>query len=99
MHDLDAGIADQNVDGAEGADDGRHSALDRFLVRDVHGNAERLRAGRRDLACRCLRGAEVQVRDGDVCAFAREQDCDLLADAARGACDNGCLTLQLHSNS
>ena len=44
MHDLDAGIAHQDVDAAERRDHRRHAGVDGFFVRHVHRDADRLAA-------------------------------------------------------
>lgn len=56
--------------------------------------AERTAAGRLDLRRHCVRGAEVEVGDRDLPAFARTGQRDLAADAARRAGDDGALALQ-----
>ena len=41
-HDLDAGIADEHVDPAEGGDRLGHAGFDLCLARHVHGDADRV---------------------------------------------------------
>ena len=48
-HDLDAGIADEDVDAAERGDRLRHAGFDFGFTRDIHRHAERLAADFRDL--------------------------------------------------
>ena len=55
VHDLNAGVADQHVDGAELRDGGINAAVDGLLVGHVHGEANRFGSGVADLLGRRLR--------------------------------------------
>ena len=49
MHDLDAGVADQDVDATEFGDHRGDTVVDRSLVADIHRHAHRLATACRDL--------------------------------------------------
>ena len=87
-HDLDAGVADQDVEPPEGFDRRRHSAFHLLLVADIHANPERAFTHRIDLGRRFLRRAVIKIRDDHLCSLAGEGERDLLADAARGSGDH-----------
>jgi hypothetical protein len=89
-------FADQDVEAAEGRDRLRRAGLDLIFVADVHRDAERSLPRRIDLARGRLGCVQVEIGDRDFCAFAREEERDLLADAARGAGDDCDLILQAH---
>jgi hypothetical protein len=76
--DLDAGVADQDVDAPEGFDSPRHSALDLLLVSDVHANPERALGGRIDLKGRLLGRLRVKIRDDHLCSLTGEGKRNLL---------------------
>ena len=98
-HDLDAGIADEDIEGAECLDHLGGSVVHLLLVGDVHRDADGALAGGVDLARGGIGRLLIEVGDGDLCAFARENDGDLLADAAGRARDDGDLVLQTHGTS
>ena len=89
MDDLDAGIADQDVDAAPGLHDRGDSGVDLAFVCDIGGERHGARAGRLQLVGGRLGCCDVHVGDRDLGAFARVGGGDLLADAARGTGDEG----------
>ncbi len=99
MNDLDARIADQDVDAAKGRHAGFNAGVDLLFVRHVHGNANGLPAAGLDFGGGRVSGGLVQVRDHDLGAFLGEHDGDLLADAAGRAGDVGDFVFQLHASS
>ena len=68
--DLDAGIADQNVERAEGRDHLGGADVDLLLVGDVHGDADDTLAARINLAGGGIGRRLIEVGDGDLGAFA-----------------------------
>ena len=96
MHDLDAGIANQDVDASEARDDGGDALGDRFLVGDVHGDTDCLAATHPDFVGGRLGRGFVEVGDCHLRAFARVNQRDVLADAAGGTGDDGGFVLELH---
>ena len=78
------------------ADDRGDAGVDRLLVGHVHRHADRLAARGLDLGGGRVGRVLVQVGDRDLGAFAREDDRDLLADAAGGAGDDGEFVLEFH---
>jgi hypothetical protein len=64
-HDLDAGVADQDVESFERL---RHAGFNLFLVAHVHGDAERTLGHRIDLGGRFLRCVPIKICDDDLCA-------------------------------
>ena len=87
--DLDAGVADQDVEAPEGFDHPCHPGFDLLLVAHIHRNPERALKRRIDLGRRFLRRLPIEIRDHHLCALAGEGERNLLADAARGARDHG----------
>ena len=87
MDDLDAGVADQDVDVAERLDGGLHGRIDLGLVGDIHRHADRLAAGLLDLGCGGVGRLLVEIGDGNRRPFTREFQGDFLADAAGRAGD------------
>src|SRR6476620_4979393 len=95
MHDLDAGIGDENVDPAKGLDRLLDPFVDLVLLGDVHANADRsfliaqlLRGLRRDIG--------FAVGDRDAAAGLDETLGDAMTDAARGAGNESNLAVELH---
>ncbi len=88
VHDLDAGVADQDVDPAPGPrhplDPGIHLAF----VGHVHGDGHDLRPLPAELGRGGLGGGLRQIGDGDLRSLPREGGGDRLADAAGGAGDD-----------
>jgi hypothetical protein len=89
IDDLDARIADQDVEAPEVFDYPCHPGLDLLLVAHVHCNPERSLHARIDFRRRFLRGLLIEICDHHLCPLAGEDECYLLADAARGARDHG----------
>jgi len=75
MHDLDAGIADEDVDAAERIDCRRHAHVDKVFTGDIHRNADGLAAELANLVGRDVRHRLVEVGDSNLGAFAREDEC------------------------
>jgi len=96
MHDLDAGIADEDVDAAERGDRRRNARVDRLFAAHVHGYTDGLAARRANLRCRGFRRRLVEVGDGHLGALAGERHRNLLADAAGPAGDDCRFVLELH---
>ena len=96
MHDLDPGIADQDVDATELVDRGLHRGINLVFAGHVDGYADCLRPVLAQFHGRRIGGVLVQVGDDDVSAFARKHDGDFAADAARGAGDECDFVFQLH---
>jgi hypothetical protein len=94
--DLDAGIADKDIEGTECADDLRGAGLDLLLIGDIHRDCDRSLAGRIEFPGGCIRGLSVEVGNRNLRAFARKDDRDFLADAAGGTGDDGHFVLQPH---
>ena len=87
--DLDAGVADQDVEAPEGFDHPCHPGFDLLLVAHIHRDPERALHERIDLGRRFLRRLLIEIGDHHLCALAGEGERNLLADAARGARDHG----------
>src|ERR1019366_6416873 len=98
VDDLDAGVADQDVDAAPGLHDRRDGGVDLAFVGDVGGDGHGAGAAGLQLVGGGLRGGHVHVGDGDLGAFACVGGGDLLADAAGGAGDDGDLVVQLFAH-
>ena len=95
MHDLYAGIRDEDVDFAERRDRLLDPGVDLILVGHVHRNrdgvflaAELLRSG--------IRRVEVEVCDDDAAAGCNVTLGDAVADAAGGTRDEGDFTVEFH---
>jgi hypothetical protein len=95
--DLDAGVADQDIERPEFLDDLGAGGLHLLFVSDVHGDPDGAIASGIDPASGGLRRFLVEVGDGDLGAFARENDGDLFADPACRAGDHGDLVRQTHA--
>jgi hypothetical protein len=80
--DLDAGIADQDVESAERLDDLCHADIDLLFVRDVHRDPEGSLAIAVELTGGRVGGFQIQIGNGHLGAFAHEHGRDLFADAA-----------------
>ena len=89
LDDLDAGIADENVDRTKTLKSGGDAGFDGGLVADVHGDAHRDAACPIDLVRGRLRGGQLQVGDHDLCVLGGKALGNLLADAACCASDDG----------
>ena len=87
MNDLDAGIADQDVDVAKCLDACLHGCVDLHLIGNIHRYADRLATCIFDLCGGLFGCLLVQIGDHDLCTFTRELQRDFLADAAGGAGD------------
>jgi hypothetical protein len=98
MDDLDAGVADQDVDAAEGSHRRLHRGVHLVFVGHVGADADRLAAGRLQFGGGGFGRFLVEVGDHDLRAFAGVDDRDLLADAAGRASDEGNLVFQLHES-
>src|SRR5262249_22033391 len=87
MDDLNAGIADKDVDLAfrNGISD---SFLDLRLIGHVHRHREGVSLARLDFRGSGFRCLEIEVCDHRDAALGREADCDLLADATGGTGDD-----------
>ena len=96
MYDLDARVADENIDAAPFRDDVRNPVSDLLLVRHVHHECCRDAAGGLDFRDRTACRLDLQVGDGNFAAFASETRGDGLTNAARGTCHDANLVLQLH---
>jgi hypothetical protein len=81
-YDLDAGIADEDVEAPECLDDLGRSIIHLLLICDVHGDADSALARGIDLARSGVCCVLIEVRNCDLGAFAGEKNCDLLADTA-----------------
>jgi hypothetical protein len=98
MHDLDAGIGDEDVDPAKGLDRLLDPFIDLVLLGDVHADADRgflvaqlLRGLRRDIG--------FQVGDRDAAAGLDKTLGDAMTDAARGAGNERNLAVELHGHA
>jgi hypothetical protein len=85
---IDAGVLDEDVEPAEGFHRRRHRALRIGLLRDVGGDEAR-RSRPAELGDRRLAGGRFHVGDHDLRPLGGEPGGDPLADAARGADDEG----------
>src|SRR5687767_1965009 len=94
MHDLDAGIAYQDVDAAIGCVHRIDAGVHRGFVGDVHCHAHGDAVCGFDIGRRFVRCVLVEVGDRHFCAFAREGLRDLQPDAAGGAGDDGDLVIE-----
>ena len=94
VDDLHAGVGDQDVQRAEVFHHLIGAGLDRRLVGDVHGDAERLAAGLDDGRGGGLRRLPVDVADRHLGAFLGVELGDRLADAAGRAGDQGDLAVE-----
>src|SRR5262245_37335324 len=95
MHDLDAGIGDEDVDPVKGFDRVLNPGVDLILLGDVHADADRsffvaklLSGLRRDIG--------FQVGDRDAAAGLDKTLGDAITDAARGAGNESNLAVALH---
>src|SRR6516165_8760278 len=97
MHDLDTGVADEDIHTTVGGSHFFHALLHLSLVGYIHCDGHRLALGLDDFLRDRSGRRFVQVSDRDLAAFPREGERDLFAYAACGAGDNGNLVLQAHS--
>src|SRR5215475_6464022 len=95
MHDLDAGIGDEDVDPVKGFDRLLNPGVDLILLGGVHADADRsffvaklLRGLRREIG--------FQVGDRDAAAGLDKTLGDAMTDAARGAGNESNLAVELH---
>ena len=79
---MNAGVADEDIEAPECLDDLGRCAIDLLLIRDVHCDADGALAGGIDFVRGGVGGFLIEVRDGDLCAFPREDDGNFLSDAA-----------------
>ncbi|KAH0445294.1 hypothetical protein KCU90_g486, partial [Aureobasidium melanogenum] len=85
---VDAGVVDQHVERAERTFRLAHRVLNRRRLRHVRMHGQRTRTGLRlDLLRRLPRRFDIQLRQYDRRALARERECDRRADAAPGTGD------------
>jgi hypothetical protein len=96
-NDLDAGIAHEDIECAEGLYDLGRSVFHLLLIGDVHRDAVGTLACGIDLPRSGIGCLLIEVRNGDLGALVREDDGDFLSDAAGRASDNGDLVSQTHS--
>src|SRR5215467_874122 len=82
LDDLDAGIADQNIEAAERCDRLRGCSLDLRLICYVDGNAERTPLPAAQLRRRRFGALLIEIGDRYFRALADEEARNLLADAA-----------------
>src|SRR6267378_5489252 len=97
MDDLDACVADQDVDAGKGIDHAGDALAHRSLVGDIHGDADGLTPAGADLRSRGLRRVPVEIGNGYPGALARKKERDVLADAACRAGDEGNLVFEFHA--
>ena len=95
MHDLDAGIGDEDVDPAEGRDGLLDAGIDLLFVGDVHGDANS-RLGVAELLSRVGRAVAFEVGDRHAAAGLDVALGDRMADAAGGAGDEGNFAVEFH---
>src|SRR5215475_1922837 len=88
MDDLDAGIADEDVDLAVLRNGVGDTFLDLRLIRHVHRNREGVPVARLDFRGSGFRSFEVEVCDHPDATLRREPYRNLLADATGGAGDD-----------
>src|SRR5262249_39160820 len=86
---LNARIADQNVESAKCFDYPGGSSLDLLLACHVHRHAHGALAAGVDFFCGGVRGLLTEVRDRNLRSLAREDGGYLLADSTRCAGDDG----------
>ena len=94
-HNLNAGVANQNVEPIECLDGFGHAGLDLVFLGDVHRNADRFSCA----AEGCGRGVGarlIQIGDDHLRTLSHEEGRDFLADAARGACYDGDFVFETH---
>jgi hypothetical protein len=99
VHDLDTGIADQDVDAAEGLGGLFDRGVDLLLAGHVDSDADRLGAARLQFGRGGIGRLLVEVGDHDLRALLGEEERDLLADTAGRAGDESDLVLELHGIS
>jgi hypothetical protein len=95
-HDLDAGVADEDINGPECLDDLGRSIIHLLLICDVQRDADNALPSGIDLARSGVGCLLIEVCDGDLCAFAREDNGNFLSDAARCTGDDRDLIFQTH---
>mmetsp|Transcript_49009 Transcript_49009/g.115128 ORF Transcript_49009/g.115128 Transcript_49009/m.115128 type:complete len:426 (+) Transcript_49009:554-1831(+) len=96
MHDLDAGVAHQDVDAAKVLGAGPHRRVDLGLVADIHPNAKGLTPGGSDFVGGLARSVDVQVGDDHIRALPDIQIGNFTPDATGGAGDECRLAIQQH---
>src|SRR5262249_56683071 len=96
VHDLDTGVADENIHAPVGGDDFLHASFHLGLVGYVHAHGHRLTTCLGDFLRDRSSCHLVQVGNCDLAAFAREGERDLFPDAACGAGDNRNLVFDAH---
>ena len=94
MDDLDAGVADQDVDAAVRAMSRVYTRIDGALVADVHSHAHGDPTGGDDFGGGGLRSLLLQIGNDHLGAFPGERMSDLLADPARCPGDHNDLVLK-----
>ena len=99
VDDLNAGVADQDVDAAVRRDGCRDTRIDVLLVRHIHRDTARFATRRFDFGGRAVCGVEVQIGNDDLRTFARVPLRDGFADAARGTGDDRNFSIELHGGA
>ena len=84
VHDLDAGIGDQDIDRAKRLDRALHAGIDLVFLRYVHADAERRFLARQLLGCR-VRGIGIHISDDHPAVCLQIALCDAVTYAACGA--------------
>src|SRR5262245_26842917 len=95
-NDLNARIADEDVQSAESLDHLGGAGFDLSFVGHIHGNADSAVATRIDLSSSLARSLGIEVSDGDMRTFAEENIGNLPADPACSSSDECDLLVETH---
>jgi hypothetical protein len=99
MHDLDAGVTDQNVNATECLSNGSDPRLDRALIGHIHRHGQPAPTGTLELGKHRICRGSIQIRDGHRGTFAREGQRQASADAAGGSRNNRGFARESHWTS
>jgi hypothetical protein len=95
-HDLNPGIADENVETPQGGHDLSRTRVNLLLVGHVHADADRQATSGIDLGRSRNRRLQIEICDGDLGATLREDPSNVFAYSARRPCDQGNLVVKSH---
>ena len=94
--DLNAGVADKNIERAECLDHPNGAGLHLMLVGDIHRHANGALSAGIDLVSRCISRALIEICNRDFRTLASKNNRDVLAYPAGSAGNNGNLVLATH---
>src|SRR5262245_26033223 len=94
--DLNAGVADKNIERAECIDHPGGASLHLLLIGDIHRHADGALSAGIDLTSRCISGFLIEICNRDLRTLAGKNNRDVLAYPTGSAGDDGDLILEMH---